>query len=163
MDWIHWTLVTAVLLQLCSFCSAQIDCTCTSETNNWQCTFEDGTTVDGTDFNFKTCVDERDDLWESTVDCKFCYKCTGSAGIGTCECDTSGNCNSTYYIIGIVFVVVGIIFMIWQGIILFRFFAADGEWKDVWKVCGCFIIGLVLLIIGIILLASPDTFYGVFS
>ena len=87
----------------------------------------------------------------------------GSGGLGECECDVQENCSSAFVIVGIIMIVLGVGFMIWQGFILYKFFNADGECKDVWKLCGCFLVGLTCLIIGITMVADQAIWYGIFS
>eukprot|EP01084_Bolivina_argentea_P015756 29521_1 len=142
---------------------SQVDCSCGTTLEKWQCTRNDGSVVKGGEGGFQECVDERNDLWDSPVNCVYCYKCVGSGGLGECECDVQENCSDVFIIVGIILIILGIIFMIWQGFILYKFFHADGECKDVWKICGCFIIGLVCLIIGILMVADQSLWFGVFS
>lgn len=141
----------------------QVDCSCGTSITDWQCTDFDGNVYVGGNAGYSECIDERDDLWESEVDCKYCFKCVGSGGLGECECDVQQNCSSVFIIVGIIMIVLGVGFMIWQGFILYKFFKADGECKDVWKLCGCFLVGLACLIIGITMVADQSLWYGIFS
>ena len=149
------------------FCSistvlSQIDCTCTND-EDWQCTDYDGNTYTAQQAGYSECVDERSDIWVERANCKYCYKCVGSAGSGGCECDVQENCEDTIIIVGIILLILGILFMLWQGFILYRFFSQDGEMKDVWRICGCFVLGLVLIIIGITMIADQSLWFGIFS
>mmetsp|Transcript_9595 Transcript_9595/g.15442 ORF Transcript_9595/g.15442 Transcript_9595/m.15442 type:complete len:162 (-) Transcript_9595:256-741(-) len=142
---------------------AQVDCSCGSSPTEWRCTSKNGTQYQGGEDGYSQCVSSRSDIWESQVNCVYCYKCTGNAGLGECECDERQNCSDVFVIVGIILIILGIIFLIWQGFILWRFYVADGECKDVWKICGCFIIGLICLIIGILMVADQALWFGAFS
>lgn len=149
------------------FCSisavwSQIDCTCTNA-EDWQCTDYDGNVYQALEAGFGDCVEERSDLWKSRVNCVYCYKCIGSAGAGGCECDVQENCQDTFIIVGIILIILGLIFMLWQGLIFYRFFAQDNELKDIWRICGCFVVGLICLICGILMVADQGLWYGIFS
>ena len=156
-------LVIISSLSLILLVKGQVDCSCGSSVTEWQCTDFDGNVFQGGQAGFQDCVAERDDLWDSQVDCVYCYKCTGSGGLGRCECNVQSECSDVFIIVGIILIILGVIFLIWQGFILWKFFHADGECKDVWKICGCFIIGLACLIVGILMVADQSLFFGIFT
>eukprot|EP01084_Bolivina_argentea_P040426 74723_1 len=110
---IHIILALYVILWPTTVLS-QVDCSCGTTIADWQCTDNSGSTyVGGTD-GFTDCIDERDDIWEGETDCKYCYKCTDGSGLGTCECDNASNCSDVFLIVGIILIILGIIFLIWQ-------------------------------------------------
>eukprot|EP01083_Nonionella_stella_P001708 4852_1 len=159
-----FALVCAIVLSLrISRVFGQVDCSCGSSVEKWQCTDDDGNTFQGGKPGYTTCVEERSDIWDNVLDCKYCYKCTGSAALGECECDVQENCTDVFIICGVIILILGIAFLIWQGFILMKFFQADGEWKDVWRICGCFILGLVCVIIGLLMIADQGLWFGIFS
>ena len=147
-------------LALCVY--GQTDCTCPSAVTGWQCTDNEGNVYYGGNAGYEECVQDRSDLWNGVLDCKYCYKCLDS-GIADCECDVQENCDDVFTVVGVIFIVLGVIFMLWQGFILYRFFNADGEVKDVWKLMGCFVVGLACLIIGILMVADQALWYSTFT
>ena len=95
--------------------SAQVDCSCGTSVTEWQCTDYNGTTYQGGQAGYQDCVSSRSDIYDSQVDCTYCYKCTGSGSLGRCECDSSYNCSdlgsaaAAISAVIIVFIVIGVI------------------------------------------------------
>ena len=52
------------------------------------------------------------------VDCVYCYKCVDSGGLGRCECNVRDECSDVFIIVGIILIILGVIFLIWQGLFM---------------------------------------------
>ena len=74
---------------------ATATCPCGSNVTEWQCTDNNKTSYQGGEAGYQECIAQRTDIWDSSVDCKYCCKVTGWLGsLGRCECISESECDN---------------------------------------------------------------------